>query len=72
MTILGYILAIWKLIEPFKGAVALAAALLLALVLAVLAIHLPTATLRVYPTYGLGLVAFFTGFFLPRPSLPSL
>lgn len=72
MTFLGSVLALALKLAPYKGAIALLAALLAALVLAVLAIHLPTATLRVYPVYMLAVLSFFTGFLMPRATLPSL
>lgn len=54
-----------------KGAAAFLAAMGAALVLAVLAIHLPTATLRIYPICVLAVLSFFAGFLMPRPYAPD-
>jgi hypothetical protein len=72
MTFLGSVLLLAVKLAPYKGMIAFAAAVLAALVLAVLAIHLQSATLRVYPVYGLAVLSFFTGFLMPRATLPPL
>jgi hypothetical protein len=57
-----------RFVLPHKELVAIVSAGLVALFLALLAIHLPSAHLRVFPVYALALVSFFAGFFSPRVS----
>lgn len=69
---LATLLAIAAFVKAFRTPIVLALVAGAILLSAVLAIHLPAAQYRVYPVAALALVSFFTGFFAPRPTLPTL
>lgn len=71
-TPLGKALAALAFVRGHLAAFVALGVVLLMAVLAILAIHLPSAEYRVYPVAILALASFFTGFFSPRPpALPN-